>query len=261
MNIFLREIKINIKPFVFWSIGIFLLVAASMVKYTGFTENTQAASMLIDKFPKIVLAMFGMSNLDITTLSGYYGVIMFFAFIMGAIYSINIGSKSVAYEINEKTSEFIYTKPVSRTSITFHKMLASFVMIFMFCLVTFASSFIGIAMLQVENTIADKILLLNISLFFTMLVYYAIGAFASSMNAKKGNLIASLVFLFTYIIGFIYDVVENNKIIQFFTPLKYFDVSAIIKNVELNMLFIFLSLFITFVLSTLSMRNMCKKDL
>jgi hypothetical protein len=81
------------------------------------------------------------------------------------------------------------------------------------------------------------------------------------MNAKKGNLIASLVFLFTYIIGFIYDIVENNTIIQFFTPLKYFDVSVIIRNLELNVWFIFLSLFITFVLSTLSVRNMCKKDL
>lgn len=261
MNIFSKELKSNIKPFIFWSIGIFLLVAASMVKFEGLSSNTQTTEELLKSFPKIVLTLFGMNNLNIMQLDGYYGVIFFFVVIMAAIYASNLGVKCSAYEINEKTSEFIFSKPVSRTHITLMKIFASIVMIILFCLVSYICSLIGIAMLHTENTIINKIILLNISLFFTSIVYFGIGLFLGAINSKKGSINSSIVFLLTYIIGIIYDMVENNQIIQFFTPIKYFDISKVIAENKLNIEMIFFSICITFVFIVIGIKNLNKKDL
>lgn len=261
MNIFLKELKSNIKPFIFWSIGIFILVAASMVKFEGLSSNTQASEELLKSFPKIVLTLFGMNNLNIMQLDGYYAVIFFFVVIMAAIYASNLGVKCSAFEINEKTSEFIFSKPVSRTHITIMKIFASILMIILFCLVSYICSLIGIAMLNTENTIIDKMILLNISLFFTSIVYFGIGVFLGAINPKKGSINSSIVFLATYILGIVYDMIENNQVIKYFTPMKYFDTSKVILENKLNIEMIIFSIAVTFVFIVIGVKKLDKKDL
>jgi ABC-2 type transport system permease protein len=261
MNIFLKELKSNIKPFIFWSIGIFILVAASMVKFEGLSSNTQASEELLKSFPKIVLTLFGMNNLNIMQLDGYYGIIFFFVVIMAAIYSSNIGVKCSAYEINEKTSEFIFSKPVSREYIIIMKICASILMIILFCLVSYICSLIGLVMLNTENTIMNEIILLNVSLFFTSIVYFAFGLLLGSINPKKGSINSSILFLATYLIAIIYDMIENNGIIQFFTPIKYFDISKVILENKLNIVMIVFSLAISLLFLTIGIKKINKKDL
>jgi hypothetical protein len=35
MNIYLRELRFGVKPFIFWTLGLCLLIFAGVVKYTG----------------------------------------------------------------------------------------------------------------------------------------------------------------------------------------------------------------------------------
>ena len=75
MNILVRELKAGRKAFLFWSLGLFVLVFMGVVKSTGVTADGGGLAALLDSFPRVVLAVFGMVGADIGTFGGYYAVL------------------------------------------------------------------------------------------------------------------------------------------------------------------------------------------
>jgi hypothetical protein len=98
MNILKRELRDGLKPFIFWTIGLFVLVFAGMTKYMGIETSGSSLNELIDKFPRVVLAFMGMVGVDINTFGGYYAILVYYALICAVIYAIHLGSNAVSRE-------------------------------------------------------------------------------------------------------------------------------------------------------------------
>ena len=72
MNIIKKEFRFGLKPFLFWLLGMSFLLVAGMTKYTAI-EGGADITAIFEQFPKIILAVLGMSGgVDITTLWRYY---------------------------------------------------------------------------------------------------------------------------------------------------------------------------------------------
>ena len=116
MNLFLHEMKQYWKYLLFWSIGIVAMVGGGMGKFTALYDSSDTSiTDVFNQLPKAFLAMFGMVNLEVTSLSGFYGVINFYLVIMGAIFAIILGAGILSKEERDKTAEFLMVKPVTRT--------------------------------------------------------------------------------------------------------------------------------------------------
>lgn len=50
MNVFLRELKANRKAILFWSIGMFLLVATGIAKYSGVATSRSIYEFINEYF-------------------------------------------------------------------------------------------------------------------------------------------------------------------------------------------------------------------
>ena len=75
MNLFKKEIKTGLKPFLFWTLGLFMFVFAGIVKSSAAMADGQFMTQLIHQFPPIVVAAMGMANVDITQFEGFYAVL------------------------------------------------------------------------------------------------------------------------------------------------------------------------------------------
>jgi len=126
MNILKRECRANLKTFLFWNLGLFVLAFTGMTKFTGIAAATggEDINKILNQFPKVILAVLGISSVDISTLAGYYSILAFYALICGAIYAIHLGNNAVSREIVDKTYEFIFTKPCTKTYVLGMKVIA-----------------------------------------------------------------------------------------------------------------------------------------
>ena len=58
MNLFKRELRAGWKAFFFWSLGLFVLCFAGIVKFESYSSSGSMME-LINSFPRIVLAVMG----------------------------------------------------------------------------------------------------------------------------------------------------------------------------------------------------------
>lgn len=268
MNILKRELKSNIKPFIYWTLGIAALVFGGMTKYTGISAAGDGGdiSKILEKFPKVVMAVFGMTQVDINTIGGYYSVIAFYALVCVVIYAISLGTNAVSRESTDKTYEFLFTKPLSRSYILLNKLLTGFIYIFVFCLIYYLFSISSIATLGIDginySEINYTILLFSLEALLVGVLFFSLGAFLSAVikKSEKGALYSNLGFLLVFIIGIIHDMLEDGKIIRLFTPMRYFLPQEILNN-EFNLMYLSITLVLTAILLFLTFIFFNKKDL
>lgn len=225
MNVLWLELKTGFKPFVFWVIGLFFLVFAGIVKFTGIAgPGGTSINELFAKFPKIILALFGMSGLDATAIEGYYGILFFYVLICGMIYGMSLGMNVINREIVDKTVDFLFTKPRKRSAIVNRKFLSATLYLMAFSLLNALFSIVAVRTLDLEKNMDKEMALFSFVLFIISLLYSVIGLLIATIakEVEKGSLYGNLFFLATFILSILYDVVENGRIIRLFTPFKYF---------------------------------------
>ncbi len=236
MNIIRHELRTGIKPFLLWTLGLFFLDFAGLVKFTGIAGAGNADIMeLMDRFPRIVLAVFGMVGLDISSLGGYYAILAFYALICVSIYSIYLGTGAVNREAVDKTYEFLFTKPRTRKFILGMKLIANVLYLAAYCIVHIVFSITGVLSLKIDGNINSQMVLFGIAAFFVGILFFSLGAFLSAAlkRSEKGVRYSNLCFLGAFLSGILYDMLDDGKVLQILSPLKYFLPADLLKN-QLN---------------------------
>ena len=130
MNIFLRELRANLRGFLIWAAVLVFFVAVGTYKYTGMQGAAgDQTRQLLDQFPRVILAAFGMAETDVMEFGGFFAMIEFYAVIIIAIYALGLGRAAVAREITDGTAEFLFTRPVARWRVLAAKLAAALVLV------------------------------------------------------------------------------------------------------------------------------------
>lgn len=262
LSILKRELKSGLKPFIFWTIGLFFLVFAGMIKSTGLSAGGASVGELIGSFPRIVQAVLGMVDLNIETLGGFYAVLFFYALILTVIYAIYLGSNAVNREAVDKTYEFIFTKPRNRNFILLMKLKSGFVYLLAFSLLNYLFSISAVATLNLTENINTEMLLFSISLFLVGFLFFCLSAFlsASIKRIEKSFLYGNLSFVIAFIFGIIFDMLENGGLLRVLSPLKYFLPKEILGK-QLNICYLILTLVLCTAFLSGAFYKFDKKDL
>lgn len=229
MNIFKREQRAGLKIFLFWMIGMFLLCFVGIVKYQSYTE---AGSMeaLVASFPRVVLAVMGVVDLDIGTLGGYTALLFYYVLICAVIYAVHLGAAAVSRESIDKTYEFVFTKPCSRARILGLKLASAYLYLFLFCISNGIFSMMAVAYLKTNENINPQILMFSLSVFLVGALFIALSAFFSSVAKRpdKGALYGNLAFLYAFMLGVVYNMLEKPGALKLIAPFNYFSPSDLL---------------------------------
>jgi ABC-2 type transport system permease protein len=216
--------KAGLKVFIFWMIGMFVLVFIGIVKYEGLSAGGTNMTDLVSSFPRIVQAVMGISGIDIVTLGGYTAILTYYVLICAVIYAVYLGSAAVTRESADKTYEFVFSKPVSRSRILAMKLVTSWIYLLLFCVFTVLFSLGAVASLKTSESITGQIILFNLSVFLIGSLFIAVSAFLASASKRpdKGTLYGNLAFLYAFILGVIYNMLDRPGLLKLISPFTYF---------------------------------------
>lgn len=230
MNIFLYELKSLRKATLIWTLSLIALAALYFSMYSGVEKDAAGFRELLGNYPASVRAMLGISLDTVTSLLGFYSMVLSFITLCGAIQAMIFGVSVLSREILGRTADFLLVKPVSRAAIVNAKILAALTMILATDLLYYAAVIIFANSVK-PNYDHKLFLMMNATLLFIQLIFLALGVTVSVIVPRlKATLPVSLGTVFGfYFIGALIAA-EQNDLARFISPFKYFDTLYIMKN-------------------------------
>jgi len=243
MNIFLRELKANLKSLLIWGVIVVLFVVVGTSKFTAYYENPEMLAIL-DTLPPAMLAAFNMQAFNLTTVTGFFGLMFTYYALMVAIAAAMWGSDIISKEERDKTVEFALTLPVTRGRVVTAKALAALVNCVALLLITWGTSLASTAQFHPDSEFYKFVGLCMVALFLMQLIFLAIGIFlgCALKQYRRASSIAVSLLLGTYFLSILPGLNKNLDFVKYFTPFKYFDAGLLLRESRFDVTFVLLAL-------------------
>lgn len=259
MNIYMHEFKSNIRSVLIWSVAITALIFVFMSMFTTLAVDSKLMTEMLDQFPEELLMAFGMTNLDMSTILGFYALVFGITQLCLAIQAANYGFALVSVEERELTADFLLAKPISRSNILTLKLFSALTALLITNMVVWLNSYIFINMYRGGREYdGNALLLLFLSLFLLQLVFLSLGIVISLLVKRVRNVTPfSMGLAFgMYTLNAFGGMLGDDKL-EIITPFKHFDPNYIIANagydfpiVLISVSFIFISIIGSYLLYT-----------
>lgn len=232
MNIYRHEFKMHLRSDIIWSVSQAAMIFLFTWIFSSIAVDAALLSKTLSQFPKELLIAFGMENLDLATVLGFFSFAFLFSQILLALQAANYGFGILSVEERELTADFLLTKPVSRRRILFSKVLSAITGLTITNIVVWISSFVFINMFKGNRTYeASTLLRLLLGIVVFQLVFLTLGMFISLLVRRVRNVTPfSMGLAFgMYVLSAFGGMLGDVKL-ELITPFKHFDPSYIISN-------------------------------
>jgi len=242
VNIFLRELRANLKSLLIWSAILALLIWIAVAKFSAFAGNPEMLAML-DAMPPAVLDAMNMRAFNLTTLTGFYGLMFMYFALMGAMAAAMWGSDIISKEERDKTVEFSLVLPVTRSRVVTAKALAALVNCIAFVLITAAVSVVAVQSYEPDQAFYDLLALEMQAMFVIELVFLALGLLlgCAMKQYKRAAAVAVGAILVTYMLSIASHMQENLDFLKYVTPFRYFEAGELFRTGRMEGTYLLLS--------------------
>jgi len=242
VNIFLRELKANLKSLAIWCGIILLLIFIAVAKFSAFAGDPSMLAIL-NSMPKALIDALSLRAFNLTTLSGFYGLMFIYFALLGGIAAAMWSSDIISKEERDKTVEFSLVLPVSRSKVITAKVLVALLDCIVFLLVTWGVSLVAVQPYKPDQAFYDFLALEMEAMFVIELVFLAIGLLlgCSMKQYKRSGSTAIAIILVTYFLAIISGMEPKLDFLKYFTPFKYFDAGELFRSGSLNGVYLMIS--------------------
>jgi ABC-2 type transport system permease protein len=262
MNIFIRELRANLKSLIIWSVVMILLIVIGAAKFSAFANDPSMLKVL-DSFPPAMIAAMDLAAFNLTTVSGFYGIMFIYFALMGAIAAAMWASDSISKEERDKTVEFSLVLPVSRSRVITAKLLAALVYCIVFVLITWGMSIVGAQTYKPDQAFYSFLRLEMLAMFLIELIFLAIGLLLGCVmkQYKRSGSTAVAIILVAYFLSIVTAMQANLDFLKYLTPFKYFDAAKFYHTGTLDGTFLVISAVIVVVSVAVAYWSYNKRDL
>jgi len=262
MNIFLRELRANRKSLLIWSGIVVLFNVVGFSKFSAFYQNPEMLAML-DSMPPAMLAAFNLNAFNLTTVTGFFGVMIVYFGLMLAIAAAMWGTDIITKEERDKTVEFSLTLPVKRSTVVSAKIAAAAVNCLVLLLVTWGATVASARSYQPDGVFYRVVAVGILAFFVIQMIFLALGIFlgCALKRHKRASSLAVSVLLAAYLASVLSGLSEKVEFLKYFSPFKYFDSVALLRDNRLEMPYVLLSLAIIAVLLAGAYAAYTRRDL
>jgi len=262
MNIFIRELKANLRSLLIWGVIVILFVVVGVSKFSAYYNNPDMLSIL-NSLPPAMLDVLNVKAFNLTTVSGFFGIMFTYYALMLCIAAAMWGSDIIAKEERDKTVEFSLTLPVTRNSMVTAKTLAILVNCVGLLLITWGASLASAARYQPDAEFYKFVALCMLALFIMQFIFLAIGIFlgCAMKRYKLASSAAVSLLLGTYFLSVVSVLNKNLDFLKYFSPFKYFDAASLLHESKFDIAFIGLSLAIILASMAAAYLTYARRDL
>lgn len=259
-----REIKVNFKNFLIWTIILIAIFLVVFLIYPSIinSDNIKMLNEMLKIFPEEILKAFNMDISAIDSAFGWYKTEGFtFILLITGCYAAITGSNILLKEESEKTIEYLNSLPIKRRKIVESKVLAGLIYITLMILSLGVFNYIG---LSLSGDFSHKqFILLSIAPIFSSFVIFAFCMFISTFTHKQKKMLGislGIVFI-SYILQLLSTLDESVEFLKYASIFTLADTRNIITTMTLNNNLIFLSFILTITFIVLTIFHYAKKEL
>ena len=232
MNIFRQEFKMLSRSVLSWSVAVAALILVFVSLFSSFSEDAALLNEMMANFPEELLAAFGMTGVDLSTILGYFSFAFLFAQVCLAVQAANYGFSLVSIEEREWTADFLLTKPVGRSQILTSKLLAALSGLLLTDAVVWISSFVFLGLFKGDATYdTGTLLLLLLSLVPFQLFFLTVGL-VISLLVKRIRAVPpySMALAFGMYVLSVFGGMLGESALEKITPFTHFEPNYIIQH-------------------------------
>lgn len=236
MNVFFHELRLRRKSQIGWIVAIILFMALSVVKFSTLTQDAASSEALLKQFPTTVQAIFGMTGLNATTLSGYFGILFIYLLVILSVHAGMLGCGVLADEERDRTTEFLLVKPRSRSAIVTEKLCAGLVYVALLWGVVVVTTWAATLTLSDTGAFMHDFWNFMIGLGIVQVTVYFLGSFAAALTKNPklpARLVAAVIFA-SYLLFALVKLAPNLEVLKYFSLFCYFDAVRIIGDGKLQ---------------------------
>jgi ABC-2 type transport system permease protein len=264
-NLFLRELRSNLKSLLVWTAVITFLITATMSLYSIFLENNSKILAMISILPEGTLQFKGVSDVnDLFSVLGFYSANnVIYMLVLGSIYSIVLSSNILLKEEYGRTAEFLLSWPVTRDQVYFSKLLVVVIYILVLNVVTTAAGYISLETCKKEAYSVDAFLILSMYTLLLHLFFASLGIFMS-VRVKKPRPITTVsiaLVMVLYFISTISNITDNLSWAGYISPYKFIDIDVVNPDYRISLVNILYFTGFSFLFTGVSRRMYLRKDI
>jgi ABC-2 type transport system permease protein len=231
-NIYLHEFRMSRNSVITWSLAVAVLIFVFVSLFSSIAVDAALLNEALANFPDELLMAFGMTELDLSTVLGYFGFVFLFVQICLAIQAANYGFSLVSIEEREWTADFLLSKPVGRVQILTSKLLAALSGLTITNVVVWVSSFVFIYLYGGGRTYTTGplvMLLMSVAVF--QLFFLSVGLLISLMVRRIRSVTPySMALGFgMYVISAFGDMLGESAL-EKLTPFQHFEPNHILQQ-------------------------------
>jgi ABC-2 type transport system permease protein len=236
MNIYKHEFKMKIGSVITWSVALTVIIFLFMSVYSGFADEAELLNAAMEQMPQELLLAFGMTDVDMSTVLGFFGLAFTFCQVCIAIQAANYGFGLVSVEETDMTADFLLAKPVSRPKILTSKLLAALTALLITNIVVWGATWMAINLFRGERPYDQQALTLLLAAILPFqLVFLTVGMLISLLVKRLRNVTAyTMALVFGMYILNAFGGMLGEDTIELITPFKHFDPNYILNHAAYN---------------------------
>jgi ABC-2 type transport system permease protein len=183
--------------------------------------------------------------------------------VLGSIFAMVLGSNVLLKEEYNKTAEFLLTKPLTRSEVFFSKLAVLFIHVIILNMVTALAGFISMKLFQKNPFSIGAFLILSLYTLLLNILFGVTGLFLSNL-VKRPRPITTLgigLVLFLYFIFTLSKITESATRIGYISPFKYVNMEVTSPAYHLELWNVVYFAGFTILLTAISYRLYCRKDI
>lgn len=241
------EFKRNLRSLILWSSIVAGMAALMLLLYPAFKDAFSQMEEFLSIYPEEFLEAFGMGEggLDMSDFYGWFGVEGYlFVNLIGGSYAAILGGSILSKEEDDKTIEFLLSKPISRDRILYGK---GFVVAINLLLL---NTLVGLVLLIAFTIYGD----LNVPVWllfsyapFILQMIFASLSFLISVFVIKSRKVISIalgIVIGMYVIDLISKLTDEFEYLKYITPYEYINAVSIVNDETIKPLYLLISVLI-----------------
>jgi len=265
MLLYKREIIRNGKSTMLWTAILLLYNISMLLLYPSMTGAMKdKMNVMLQAFPKEMIIAMGLDKVSITELLGFYNTYCYLLVtILGGIFAMLQGISVLSKEEDEKTIEFLLSKPITRNRIIFEKVSAVLTNILILNIVISMISYVAIEIVSIEAYSLKALLLLFLGPVLMQVTFAAVGLLISVFIVKaRINIPVGVgIVLGLYFISILATVSEKADFLKYVTPFKYVDGADIISSKSIEPVYLAIMTAVTSACTFITRLIYNKKDI
>ena len=264
LNLLIKELRYNLKGTVLTSLVVVVYTAFTFLVYASMRVNISKVTDFYYIMPESFQVAFNFHLNQWDNVLGFYVTyFVYFIPIITGCYSIILGTKLLSKEEQNKTAEFLLSRPLSRNQIISGKLSTFFIYILGINLLAFITGLFGCGLISDWEFNLKSLIILH-TYGCLICLFWGILGFFITVLMKRAKAITGIgigIVLGTYFFDVMIRVLGKVQFLLYLTPFKYINLEAHSPDYGFDAWRLIYFIGISGLLILLSYVFYCKKDI